>query len=285
MKETLKYIKVLSLGYGGFATMTLSTDFAKSLQQVQERLGLLDSLNYDALLDEAINGNGKEYLQKYQSTDDTIEYSLHFLRDRKDFLEMLQPDYLIEIDNSHKPPKPIWQRNPKRMFRWAFDAIDIYKADDVWTEEQWRECKWTLSEIEKGLGDRLRQFATAYDYSLDGDDPNQQATTEPQQITQEFETDEAKELFRKALVKRLIVIDGNKYKWADSASLYGYFVDKTSDNLNLRHSNNRIPWKLYGTIITNHSKMLATAKQAVNDYKNKQLPPPEGDDIVNDICK
>lgn len=31
--------------------------------------------------------------------------------------------------------------------------------------------------------------------------------------------------------------------------------------------------------------MLATARQAVNDYKNKELPPPEGDDKVNDICR
>lgn len=281
MKETLKYIKVLNWGYEGFAPMTLNTDFEKSLQQVRERLGLLDSLNYDALFVEAISANGKANLLKYQSTDDTIEYSLHFMKDIKGLLEMLQPDYLIEIDKSYNPPKPIWQRNPKRMFRWAFDAIDKFKADGLWTDEQWREYRVTLSQIEKGFEDRLRQFATAYDYSLDGDDLNQ----EPQQIAQELETDEAKRVFSKTLSKGLIKVDGNKYKWNDSASLYGYFVDKTSDFLNIRHSNNRIPWKKYGTIITNHSEILTTAKQAVNDYKNKELPPPEGDDIVNGICK
>ena len=31
--------------------------------------------------------------------------------------------------------------------------------------------------------------------------------------------------------------------------------------------------------------LIATAKQAINDYKNKELSPPEGDDKVNDICK
>lgn len=163
MEETLNYIKVLNWGYDGFAPMTLSTDFAKSLLQVQERLGVLDSLNYGELLVEANSANGKANLLKYQSTDNTIEYSLHFLRDRKEFLEMLQPDYLIEIDKSHKPPKPVWHRNPKRMFRWAFDAIDKFKADGLWTDEQWREYKGTLSQIEKGLEDRLKQFAAAYE--------------------------------------------------------------------------------------------------------------------------
>ena len=109
----------------------------------------------------------------------------------------------------------------------------------------------------------------------------------PEQGTAEkkLNTDKSKELFAKAVKKELVKKDGEKYKWNGSASLYGYFVDKTSDFLNIRHSNNRIPWKMYGTIITNHSEILETARQAVNDYKNKGLPPPEGDDIVNDICK
>ena len=96
-------------------------------------------------------------------------------------------------------------------------------------------------------------------------------------------TDEAKKLFESAINKGLISVDGDKYKWNDTASLYGYFVDKTSDFLNIRPSNNRIPWKKYEAIITNHSVLVATAKQAVNDYKNKELSPPEGDDKVNDI--
>lgn len=112
------------------------------------------------------------------------------------------------------------------------------------------------------------------------------ATQEPQRVELDvFETDEAKKLFERAIAKGLISADGNKYKWNDTASLYGYFVDKTSDFLNIRPSNNRIPWKKYERIIINHSILIATAKQAINDYKNKELSPPEGDDKVNDICK
>lgn len=109
---------------------------------------------------------------------------------------------------------------------------------------------------------------------------------EPQRVVPDvLATDKAKKLFERAINKGLISVNGDKYKWNDTASLYGYFVDKTSDFLNIRPSNNRIPWKKYEAIIKNHSSLIATAKQAVNDYKNKELPPPEGDDKVNDICK
>lgn len=114
---------------------------------------------------------------------------------------------------------------------------------------------------------------------------SQDIAPEPQQALQDFAIDEAKRVLSKALYKGLISVDGNRYKWEKRPSLYGYFVDKTSDHLNIRHSNNRIPWKKYEAIITNHNELLATAKQAVNDYKNKGLNPPEGDDIVNDILK
>ena len=113
----------------------------------------------------------------------------------------------------------------------------------------------------------------------------QSINPEPQQIPQVFTTDKAKCLFESAIVKGLVSLEGEKYRWNDTASLYGYFVDKTSNYLDIRPSNNRIPWKKYEVIVTNHTDLLATAKQAVNDYKNKELPPPEGDDKVNDICK
>lgn len=113
----------------------------------------------------------------------------------------------------------------------------------------------------------------------------QSLSPEPQQISQVFSTTEARGLFKKAIGKGLVSLEGEKYRWRDTASLYGYFVDKTSDYLNIRPSNGRIPWKKYECIIINHSSIIATAKQAVNDYKNKSLPPPEGDDIINEICK
>lgn len=175
MKETLKYIEVLNWGYSGFAPMTLGQNFEKSLQQVQERLALLDGLDYGALFVEATSANGKANLLKYQSTDDTIEYSLHFMRDRGQLLEALKADEW-EIENGEK----VIKKNPKRLFRGFYDAIDEYKADGVWTDEQWREYRVTLSMVEKGFQDRLRQFATAYDYCMeDNPEPQQEQPEQP----------------------------------------------------------------------------------------------------------
>lgn len=155
MKETLNYIRLLNWGYGGFAPMTLGQDFEKSLQQVQERLALLDGLDYGALLVEATSPNGKANLLKYQSTEDCIEYSLHFMRDRKELLR------------DHIPT----------MFIGFKKAVDRYRADGLWTDEQWREYRGAISELERAFELRLKEFATAYDYSL-SDDPN---NPEPQQ--------------------------------------------------------------------------------------------------------
>lgn len=113
----------------------------------------------------------------------------------------------------------------------------------------------------------------------------QNLSPEPQPISQVFTTTEARNLFKRATDKGLVCLNNDKYRWLDTASLYGYFVDKTSDFLNIRPSNDRIPWKKYEGIIINHSNLLATARQAVNAYKNKELPPPEGEDKIDDICK
>ena len=261
MTETKKYIDVLNRGYEGFAPMAIGKDFAKSLQQVQERLELLESLNYDALLVEATSEGGKDYLKKYQSTGAGFEYGLHFMRDRKKLLEMLQPDYGIN-KIFYRNPKPLprysflitygiikdFYRNPKRMFRWAFDEIDKYKKDGVWNDEQWREYRWTLSEIEKGLEVRLRQFATAYDYPL-SDDPN---SPEPQQIPQELATPEAKTYFDKAIELGLM---DNQYNWLRGLQMLACFAREMSLKLDLGKGVNadgipRISWKPFETLFS-----------------------------------
>ena len=90
--------------------------------------------------------------------------------------------------------------------------------------------------------DKVKERETLYKAFLDEVQAEpEQAAPEPQQIPKELRTDVAKEMFKRALGKGFVVVDGDRYKWKDTASLYGYFVDKTSDYLNLRSSNNRIP--------------------------------------------
>ena len=166
MQETLNYIKVLGWGYGGFcgsfeniAPLSLSQDFESSLEQIEKRLAVVDGLNYGALIVEATSPNGKANLEKYRSVEDSTEYSLHFVRDRKALLE------------KHIPT----------MYDGFKRIADQYKADGIWTIEQYAQYKGALNELEKGFEVRLKEFCAAYDYKL-GDDPNQQtAVTEPQQ--------------------------------------------------------------------------------------------------------
>lgn len=195
MQETLKYIEVLNWGYGGFAPMTLDQDFEKSLKQVEERLALLDGLDYGALLVEATSPNGKANLLKYQSTEDSIEYSLHFMRDRKELLRDHIPTMFIGFKN----------------------VVDRYRADGLLTDGQWREYRGAISELERVFELRLKEFATAYDYSL-SDDPN---NPEPQQGSLEYYCQKAIE--RGYLVK---VADGYRRTKKWTKALLAYFLWK-----------------------------------------------------------
>lgn len=98
-------------------------------------------------------------------------------------------------------------------------------------------------------------------------------------IPEELNTDKAKDLFAKI---QWCSKDGNLYKWTGTKSLFGYFVDKTSDYLGIRPSNNRIPWDIYRRAF--QFEDTRTAKQAVNDYRNKGLSEPEGFWEIKKLC-
>ena len=104
----------------------------------------------------------------------------------------------------------------------------------------------------------------------------------PQTIPQELNTDRARAIFAKAVDAGLMSKD---YEWLGTASLYGYFVDRVSKELDITTGAGRIQWALFKKMIVNHDKIVSTAKQAISDYKNKNLPPPNGDDIVDKIIK
>lgn len=234
MKETLKYIEVLNWGYGGFAPMTLGQDFEKSLQQVEERLALLDGLDYGALLVEATSPNGKANLLKYQSTEDSIEYSLHFMRDRQILLDTIPT-----------------------MFKCFKDGADKFKA--VWTDEQWREYRGAICELERAFELRLKQFATAYDYNISGDD--QKAG-----LPKELNTNEVQRLLDRLCKAGYAKFEKRAYIWTGTIVLCAYFADKASHRLNLsntmdKEGNITTSWKPFEMLFGFKKGSLKTAKQ------------------------
>lgn len=133
--------------------------------------------------------------------------------------------------------------------------------------------------------DLLGEMVKLYEHELQ---PFMEIFAQPQQ--EQYQSKSANncilpdKLIDEAVDAGLLERTENGLKWAKTAALYGYFVDKVSDKLNLKSSSGRTPWKSF-TFIENHNTLLSAAKQAVNDYKNKGLNPPEGDDIVDRLLK
>ena len=208
MKETLNYIEVLLWGYGGFAPMSLNVDYNKSIEQLEERLQALEILNYGKMFDEATSANGKANLQRWQATGDSIEYKLPFMKNGQ------------ELVSKHIP----------EMFIAYKQGADRYKADGVWTDEQWREYRVTLSIIEKAFEDRIREFATAYDYCMEDKPEPQQEQPKQETIASTIptinDTDKEKLVFGNALQKQYMSLNNGSYKWTLKKSLLAYMCGR-----------------------------------------------------------
>lgn len=115
------------------------------------------------------------------------------------------------------------------------------------------------------------------DEHLNSNTDNKHITAESLRIMpKELNNDKAKKLFNKIEELGHCEKDGDIYKWVASASLFGYFVDKASDILNVRPSNNNIPWRVFKQAFQMNETNVRTAKQAVNGYNNKCKNEPEG---------
>ena len=110
---------------------------------------------------------------------------------------------------------------------------------------------------------------------------NQNPTTDCGKLPKELNTPKARELFGKISSCEK---DGDLYKWTGSASLFGYFVDRTSDFLYIRPSNNRMPWKIYQQAFQISESSISTAKSAVKNYTHNGKSEPEGFYEIKQAC-
>lgn len=115
--------------------------------------------------------------------------------------------------------------------------------------------------------------------------PHPFSANKKQTMPKELDTKEARDLFEKTAKFGYSTKDGSLYRWIGTLALLGYFVDKASEYLKIRSSNNRIPWKIFKEAFQCEETDIATAKSAVNDYKNKTFNCPIGYNDIEMICK
>jgi hypothetical protein len=97
-----------------------------------------------------------------------------------------------------------------------------------------------------------------------------------QETQNEWLSGKPKEVLDEAVNCGLARKQGDCYAWIEGnqeegwqVGLYGYFVMTVSEQLNWIE-NDRIPWRKFKPIFANHDKILGTAKQTVDDYKNNR---------------
>lgn len=108
----------------------------------------------------------------------------------------------------------------------------------------------------------------------------------------ELSTPEASAIFSAVEDAGYCSTDGDGYRWESTTALLAYFIDEVSRLLEMRPSNDRIPWSKFAPVFNNLDK--STKKECSNevtrytkDYKDR----PEGwrelkiiiDDALNDI--
>ncbi len=198
---TMRYIKALNWGYGGFSPMTLESDYEASMWQVEERLELLESLIYDNLGDEAHSPTGQDTLKAFYRLGNDFEHGLHFLRDRQKLIGDVIPT----------------------MFQGFKKQADRYREQGLWTDEEWREYRSALGRIEVLFENRLNEFAAVYDYgeitgmgSLNEERPNKDRKEETPRVKWfNSLTDEQKIIVQRAMGKQWVKVsaDGERYEW------------------------------------------------------------------------
>lgn len=100
-------------------------------------------------------------------------------------------------------------------------------------------------------------------------------------ISPEFSTETAQIIFGKLTENGYCSIEGDRYKWEKSTALLAYCIDEMSHILELRPSNDRIPWSKFKSVFGLDEKTIRTCRNEVSKYtttdkKGAQKDKPEG---------
>lgn len=102
----------------------------------------------------------------------------------------------------------------------------------------------------------------------------------PQHVL-ELETDEAKAILQKAVDVGLCSCNEGIWEWGETSALFGYFVLKVGEKLDIRWSNNKIKWQPFTLFFFNMDKAeRKAAKEWANSYKMGNVTEPENYELV-----
>lgn len=90
----------------------------------------------------------------------------------------------------------------------------------------------------------------------------------------------AADMWKKAIKLGLVEENGGGYRWKGTAALYGYFVEKVTEDYS---NGGRTPWRLLKGIITNHADLVESAKDARKKRKQEIVTEPINTDLVDKL--
>lgn len=143
-------------------------------------------------------------------------------------------------------------------------------------EKEVRELKEKINELETHI-DRYEHPA---DYGMG--------------LNDEFKTEEFKIIMDVLARNKVVRVFASQtpygtmpccYYWDKGMGLFGYFVDKVSEELDMRYSDDRINWKPFKKAFLNFDKLEKEARNTITRCKKKTKKFPDDGDLVMNAIK
>lgn len=140
--------------------------------------------------------------------------------------------------------------NPTSGYQFEEKYEEKVKNQGITYDYNYIEGKWTDASVE------CVPIVSGFGFATD--------------IPDEWTEEEAVEWLDMAVEEHLLERVGKLYKWLGSATLYGVFVDATSDVLDLKLGKTRLDWQLFAKIIINGSQLTRAAMVSNSKWKNDE---------------
>lgn len=257
-------------------------------EEVYKLLGNLEMVARDLVIcrenniTPQVNADDKDFL----SVGDDVESILAFCRANNDWELMLE---MCKINRavfySYGDGRFDWYEPIRKASRFLWRAHDL-ALEKIWhvSPTDIKNCTYYVNSVE-GV---CRHSETGELLQLPNSDlsdtPNFNSPP-PQGLPKVFDTDKSKGVFEGLCALGFCKANGAIYNWVSTNALFGYFVDKASDYLDLRNDGDRINWNVFQIAFGMTNQQISTAKNAISKVKNGTANEPQGYDKISKLCK